>query len=87
MLTLTRKLGQVLRIAPLPSIDPATPIGELFQMGPIEVMVMRIEGKHVRLGIKAPASLLIVRDELVGEKEQDIGRKRKKFLADENNRP
>ena len=87
MLTLTRKLGQVLRIAPLPSLDPATPVGELFRMGPIEVMVMRIEGNHVRLGIKAPASLLIVRNELVGEKEQDIGRKRRKFLADEDDRP
>ena len=87
MLTLTRKLGQVLRIAPLQSVDPATTIGELFRAGPIEIMVMRIDGNHVRLGIKAPASLLIVRDELEERKEQDIGRKRKKFLADEDNRP
>lgn len=86
MLTLTRKLGQVLRIAPLQSVDPATTIGELFRTGPIEVMVMRIEGNHVRLGIKAPSSLLIVRDELEEEKERDIGRKRKKALADEDHR-
>jgi sRNA-binding carbon storage regulator CsrA len=68
MLVLTRKPGQLIRIGPGPALDPATPVGELFIPGPIEVMVQRVSGMQVRLGIFAPQRLIILRDELCGQR-------------------
>lgn len=63
MLILTRKPGQMLTIHPQGTLDPATPIGELFRAGPIEVIVSRIYGDKVRIGINAHPGLLITRSE------------------------
>lgn len=64
MLILTRKSGQRIRIEPAPALDPGTPIGELFAAGPIEVIVTRVAGHRVRLGLVAPAGLIILREEI-----------------------
>lgn len=64
MLILTRKPGQRIRIEPAVGLDPATPIGELFASGPIELTVARVSGHRVRLGIAAPAGLTILRTEI-----------------------
>ena len=66
MLILTRRLGQIIAIQPHQSLRPATPIGRVFAEGPIEILVARIEGNQVRLGVKAHPELVIYRSE-VGE--------------------
>lgn len=68
MLVLTRKPGQLLKITPHESLNLLAPVGELFEAGPMEVVVVRIEGSQVRLGIRAHSGLLILRDELVQER-------------------
>lgn len=64
MLILTRKTGERVRIELHPGVDPATPAGELFKHGPIEVTVTRINALQVRLGIEAHPCLVILRGEL-----------------------
>ena len=75
MLILTRKPGQMLRIVPHESLDLSMPVYELFQPGPIEVLVSRIEASQVRLGIVAHPGLLILREELVAERAEAVRRK------------
>lgn len=65
MLILTRKPGQLLRIEPRPELDPSSTVGELFRGGPIRIVVGRVCGSQVRLGIQAHPGLAILRDELV----------------------
>lgn len=67
MLILTRKPGQVLRIVPHESLDLSMPISVLFEPGPIEVLVARIMGAQVRLGVTAHPGLLILREEIARE--------------------
>lgn len=64
MLIITRKRGQIIRIAPAPNTDPATPLSDIFAEGPIEVIVAQVRGSHVRLGVTAPFALTILREEL-----------------------
>lgn len=63
MLILSRRPGQLLRVAPNPTLDPATTAFDLFQQGPMEIVVARIVGNQVDLGISAHSELLILRDE------------------------
>lgn len=65
MLILTRKPGQLLTIGPDPSLDPATPIHELFPDGPIVLLVAGVRGSVVKLGIRAHPRLTILREELL----------------------
>jgi sRNA-binding carbon storage regulator CsrA len=65
MLVLTRRIGETLLIDLSESVDPATPVGDLFADGPMEVAVLEVNGNQVRVGFEAPAELDIVRDELV----------------------
>ena len=64
MLFLTRKPCQSLFIHPHPSLDPGTPVEQVFAEGPIQVQVLGVQGSQVRLGVAAPARLCIVREEL-----------------------
>ena len=64
MLFLTRKPSQSLFIHPHPSLDPGTPVEQVFTEGPIHVQVLGVQGPQVRLGVAAPAGLCIVREEL-----------------------
>ena len=82
MLILTRKPGQLLIITPHASLDRSTPVGELFRNGPIEIAVVRLEGSQVRLGISAPSSLLVLRDELTGYRAELVSRKRRMGTID-----
>lgn len=56
MLFITRRIGEILYIEPDPKTDPATPIGEVFASGRIEVVVVQIRGSQVRLGVAVPLS-------------------------------
>src|SRR3970040_221548 len=64
MLILTRKPGQSLSIHPHPSLDPGTPVEQLFAGGPVRVQVVGVQGPTVRLVAAVPAGLCIQRDEL-----------------------
>ena len=82
MLILTRKPGQLLIITPHASLDLSTPVGELFRNGPIEITVVRLEGSQVRLGINAPSSLLVLRDELTEYRAELVSSKRRMGTTD-----
>ena len=64
MLILTRKPGQSLSLHPHPTLDPGTPVEQLFAEGPIQVQVLRVQGPQVHLGVAAPTGLCILREEL-----------------------
>jgi sRNA-binding carbon storage regulator CsrA len=64
MLILTRRVSQSFFIMPHPTLDPATPIAELFINGPIEVSVEQVSGARVKFGVAADQRLLILRNEL-----------------------
>ena len=65
MLILTRHPDQLIAIRPSATLHPATPIGRVFAEGPIEILVTKVWGQQVSLGITAHAGLVIYR----GEKE------------------
>ena len=65
MLYLTRKPGQALTIRPERNLDLATPVGLLFENGPIQIRVASVRGQQVQLGVTADTRLTILRDELV----------------------
>ena len=64
MLVLSRRPGEILVIEPDPDTVGSGPL--LWFDRPIEVMILRVDGNHVRIGIDAPASLRIWRGEKVG---------------------
>lgn len=63
MLILSRRPGQLLRVTPAQNLDPATPVQELFHDGPMEIIVTRVVGTQVDLGINAHPQLIILREE------------------------
>ena len=71
MLILTRKPGQLIKIEPDESLDPSTPVSELFVNGPIEVWVTQVIGPQVKLGIHAHPRLVILRNELYEREDQE----------------
>ncbi len=66
MLVLTRRQGEYVLVYPS-NIDSTMTVAELFRDGPIEVHVGCINKNQVRLNIKAPGELTILRNELVHE--------------------
>ncbi|HEX9626941.1 MAG TPA: carbon storage regulator [Acidiferrobacterales bacterium] len=66
MLILTRKLGQILRVMPREGVGCGLTVGELFRDGSMEIVVGKVDGKHVRIGLKAHRGLLVMRGEIEG---------------------
>ena len=64
MLILTRKPGQRIKIQPAAGLPLTTPVGALFAAGPLEIVVQRVHGHQVRIGIEADAGFLVLREEL-----------------------
>ncbi len=64
MLIFARQPGQSLSIHPHPTLDPGTPVEQVFADGPIRVQVLRVQGSQVHLGVAAPAGLCILQEEL-----------------------
>ena len=64
MIIFTRHPGQSLTICPHPTLDPATPVEQLFAGGSIQMQVLRVQGPQVYLGVAAPCGLCIAREEL-----------------------
>ncbi len=69
MLILTRATGQSIKIDLEEGVDGGTAAGLLFAQGPIEIVVTKVKGGQVKLGIRADQRLAIVREELLGGKD------------------
>ena len=65
MLILSRKTGQSVIIQPDESLDPETPIKELFRDGPIEVVVRKAGQNQISMYIQADLGFSILRRELL----------------------
>jgi len=72
MLMLTRKIGESIVIFPSGDLDSSMTVKDLFIKGPITVTVCS-SSHQVRLGIDAPSSLRILRNELVRLSPSRIG--------------
>lgn len=64
MLLLKRKPGETFIIIPAATLDPLTPIKDLFGAGPIEIQIRQVDGVQVKVGIKADQRFVILREEL-----------------------
>mgnify|MGYP003472110965 FL=1 len=81
MLILTRKPSQSLSIHPHPTLDPNTPVEQLFVGGPIQVQVVGVQGAQVRLGVAAPAGFCILRDEWLPRAAPPLSESARRVLA------
>ena len=64
MLVLTRRVGESVYIFPSDEISPDTPVSVLFENGPIQLTLTRVNGNQARIGIVAPQDLTIARQEV-----------------------
>ena len=64
MLLLKRKPGEAFVILPADTLDPRTPIKDLFGSGPIKIQIRQINGIQVKVGIRADERFVILREEL-----------------------
>ena len=71
MLIISRKKEQSIFLSLDESVDPQTPIGDVFSGQDIEVFISDINSKTVKLGIVAPECMAVHRNELVECEEGD----------------
>lgn len=64
MLVLTRKRGESIKIYPADTLRPNARVQDFFSTGPIDVLVVRISRKEVKLAVRAHPDLVILRHEL-----------------------
>lgn len=64
MLVLTRKVGESVKLDLKTSVDRLLAVGELFADGPIEVVLLGVARRQVKVGIQASPHVLILREEL-----------------------
>ncbi len=64
MLVLTRRVGESIYIFPSDELDQGASVGELFENGPIQITLTRVNGNQARIGIVAPYTLTIAREEV-----------------------
>ena len=81
MFIFTRKPSQSLSIHPHPTLDPGTPVEQLFVGGPIQVQVLGVQGAQVRLGVAASAGFCILRDELLPRAPPPLSEGARRMLA------
>lgn len=58
-----RRTGQGLCILPHPDLDPATPIGELFVQGPVQLVVGYAEEGTAQMALYADPRFQIIEDD------------------------
>ena len=68
MLILTRKTGESIKISLNKRVDHETPARELFETGPIEILVVHLGRSEVKIAIQAHPDLVILRNELYDSK-------------------
>lgn len=66
MLVLSRRRGETILIYPAKEVSEDVTVGELFAGGPIRVGVAHVGANEVRIGVEAPAELVVLRAELIG---------------------
>jgi sRNA-binding carbon storage regulator CsrA len=64
MLVLTRRVGESVFIFPSDELALDTPVSVLFENGPIQLTLTRVNGNQARIGIVAPQTLTIAREEV-----------------------
>ncbi len=64
MLVLTRRVGESIFIFPSDELALDTPVSALFENGPIQLTLTRVNGNQARIGIVAPLELTIAREEV-----------------------
>jgi len=69
MLVLTRRPGEGLTIEPDGGLDPETSVRELFSEGLVTFRIINVSGNTVRVGVEAPADLLVLREEHLRREE------------------
>lgn len=67
MLMLFRKKDESFYIDLQEGVDKNMTVGELFANGAIEVQVAQLKNNGVKIGIKAPDQLLVLRKELLSQ--------------------
>jgi len=78
MLVLTRRIGESLLLSPQSELDPDMRVGDLFADGPIEVTLLGfVSGGQAKLGISAPLSVSILRQELTDSEKRMCGTKKR----------
>lgn len=76
MLILTRRPREVFTIEPDQNTDLKMTLGELFAEGPLYIAILGIHGNQIRIGVDAPADLLVLRKELRKDKDAFIVEKK-----------
>lgn len=61
MLIIKRKAQEVITIAPTEDLDTSRPISDLFENGPIEIKLLEVGRRQVKVAIDAPRLLQIWR--------------------------
>lgn len=61
MLAISRKQNEAVTIEPIEGLDPSLTLREVFAGGPIVLRVTHVGSARVRLVLKAPAQLKIMR--------------------------
>ena len=79
-LILTRHEGDQIRLTIDPGVDTVKLLEHLLRDG-ITLHVAEIAGTRVRIGVEAPRSVLVLRDELVGDDDNRNVVPRKTCLA------
>ena len=65
MLALSRKQKETIHILPSADLDPNMTVSELFKDGSIIIRVLELTKSSVNLGIIAPRSLDVAREEIL----------------------
>lgn len=64
MLVLSRRCGESLLIFPDEGVASELTVAELFAGGPLEITIVKFNGRQARIAIDAPAELMVLRSEL-----------------------
>ncbi|MEM7611959.1 MAG: carbon storage regulator [Pseudomonadota bacterium] len=63
MLIVSRRNAESILIEPAKDIDPSTPVCEVFGDGPIQITIFSGAGNRIKMGVDAPSSLSIWRQD------------------------
>jgi len=61
MLILSRRPNETITIEPMSELDPNTTLSEAFEHGAIEIKLLCVAGRRIRIAIDAPQQLKIWR--------------------------
>jgi len=65
MLIVKRLPGEAIHVLPSPDLDPDMRVSDLFKDGNIEIHLLKSQYGFASIGVDAPESLVILRNELL----------------------